>query len=66
MRSILKENDDFQRFSRYCEEKANIEKELKNTKIHKKKRTNIEKRLVYLKKEIPELSKMLQREIKVS
>jgi len=63
MRSILKENDDFQRFSRYCEEKANIEKELKNTKIHKKK---IEKRLVYLKKEIPELSKMLQREIKVS
>ena len=50
----------------YCEEKGKIEKELKDTNISGKKRINIEKRLVYLKKGISELSKTLQGEIKVS
>jgi len=66
MRSILIENNNFHKFSMYCEEKGKIEKELKDTNISGKKRINIEKRLVYLKKGISELSKTLQGEIKVS
>jgi hypothetical protein len=66
MRGILKGNDDFQRFSSYCEEKENIEKELKNTKMHGKKERNLRERLIFLKKGILELRKMLQKEIKVS
>ncbi|OIP75903.1 MAG: hypothetical protein AUK07_00610 [Parcubacteria group bacterium CG2_30_36_21] len=70
MRSILRENNNFQKFSRYCEEKESIEKELNDLSISdgKKedgKKEKLEKRLRHLKKEVSELAIILQNEIKL-
>jgi hypothetical protein len=62
----LQENNNFQKFSRCCEEKSYIEKQLENSKISDEKRGNLKERLDYLNEEISRLRLMIESRVKVS
>ena len=65
MRSILRENNNFQEFSKCCQKQSQIKKELDDPEITEERRNELKRHLSHIEEEISRLTIILRDEIKV-